>query len=151
MRFQTKSYSCGSAAIVNALRCFGRRIAERHVWPLADTTDDGTDEEGIVNALASLGYSTSLIQTSTKKEAVWELNQATSLFPVIISAERERHWVTIIGKVCDRYIVVDPARTLRSKRENGVFMMNKRELLKYWLNPNGNDKYYGVIVRGHTK
>jgi ABC-type bacteriocin/lantibiotic exporter with double-glycine peptidase domain len=151
MRFQTRSYSCGAAAVVNALRCFGKRIAERHIWPLADTTDDGTDEEGILKALSSLGYSTSEVKSVTKKEAVWELNQALALFPVILSVQQEKHWVTVIGMICDRYIIVDPARTERSKAENGVIMMSRRELLKYWIHPNGDVKYYGIVVRGHTK
>lgn len=152
MRFQTKSGTCGPASIVNALRCFGKRIAERRIWPLANTDEDGTDEEGMLNALTSLGYSTSEIKANTNKEAIWELNQALTLFPVILSVLQDKHWVTAIGKICDRYIIADPSRIEKSKQENGIYVMSRRELLKYWRHPNGEPaKFYGIVVRGHTK
>jgi len=149
MRYQAKSYSCGAASIVNTLRCFGKKIAEHHIWPLANTNEHGTDENGIIAALSYLGYSTSIIASNTRKEAIWELDQALALFPVILSVQQDRHWVTVISKTCGRYVVIDPANTDRSIRENGVYIMNKNELLKYWLHPYGEPaKYYGIIVRG---
>ena len=46
MRYQQRPYSCGAAAVVNALRCYGKRIPEKLVRSRAGTTKkDGTQEE----------------------------------------------------------------------------------------------------------
>lgn len=141
MRFQTKPYSCGAAAIVNALRCFGKRISERQIQILANTSKEyGTSEDGISNAIKSLGLIPTRFE-SNDKELAW--NKVIKNFPIILCVMNSNHWVTTIGTIDDRIIIVDPTNTLLNKSENGIHIVRKQELLKYWKNK--ENKYFGVI------
>lgn len=145
MKYQTKSYSCGAAAVVNALRCFGKKISEKRVMALAFTTPkDGTDEHGIISALRSLGFegeAFELAQTGIDinllADASWE--------PVIICIQNLQHWVTVIGNVDAGLIVIDPTRTINNKKEHGIHIVSWKDLKKMWLTRKG--LYVGITVK----
>lgn len=144
MKYQSKPYSCGAAAVVNALRCFGKKVPEKRVMALAFTTKDGTDEHGIISALRSLGFDGEAFEVdqigaarSDLADSQWE--------PIIICIQNLQHWVTVIGEHEYGFIIVDPARTIKNKKENGVHIVPWKELKNTWLARDG--KFYGITVK----
>ncbi len=142
MKYQKNTYSCGAACVVNALRCFGEKVSERKVRTFSGTTSEqGTNEYGIMAALTGLGHSGARYEVEDK-EAAW--NKVTKNFPFITCVMNSQHWVTVVGVVDDRVIVVDSTNTLLNKSENGVHIVAKREFLRSWRNKDG--MYFGIIV-----
>jgi ABC-type bacteriocin/lantibiotic exporter with double-glycine peptidase domain len=135
MNFQLRKGVCGPAAIVNSLRCFGVRVSQKRVIKLAGTDEDtGTDEYGILSALTALGFSGTPYAGKTKTDALTWLTHALGSGPVIICVNNWDHWVTVIAKSVDKYVVIDSSNTLHNKRENGVHVYSSRELVKKWFN-----------------
>lgn len=132
MKYQTRSYTCGPAAAVNALRLYGLQVPEAHVAKLAKTTSDGTDEKGLMRALRKLGAApTAVWLTSTVRRRV----QAG--IPVIIHLDEELHWVVVIGCLGDSLIAFDSQRTLSNQEQNGVRVIPPDEL---------GGKVFGICV-----
>jgi len=154
MRYQCDYYSCGAAAVVNALRCLGRRVSERSVRSWANTTEaDGTNEAGICAAIKGLGFEALVFDSDYREEAVEKLQAA--LFygnPVILCTQNSQHWVTVVATLDKerRYLVVDPARTIRNLSENGVTALSQRELVKTWQSRNNSAPgaaFFGIVVK----
>lgn len=123
MKYQTRSYTCGPAAAVNALRLYGLQVPEAHVAKLAKTTSDGTDEKGLMRALRKLGAApTAVWLTSTVRRRV----QAG--IPVIIHLDEELHWVVVIGCLGENLIAFDSQRSVSNQEENGVRVITPAEL-----------------------
>jgi len=146
MRYQKDSYSCGAAAVVNALRCFGKKISERNVRVFSRTTvEKGTDHHGIIAALRGLGFDGYEFETENKADAFASLKNCLKKGPVILCTMNFEHWVTVIGMVGDwenSYIIVDPTRTVKNKKENGTQILTKKQLLKTWQTREG--KLFGI-------
>lgn len=148
MRYQDLSYSCGPAALVNAIRCFGRRVAERRVRGLASCTEDsGTDEDGLIAAARELGY-TAASHWSADQTAAWSFVRANVLDgkPCLLCIDSWGHWVTVIGIVGDHVLVADPANTKRNGSENGVHSLSRRDLLARWRCPGEDEPFYAIAI-----
>mgnify|MGYP001558010016 CR=1 FL=1 len=147
MRYQKTSYSCGAAAIVNALRSLGARVAEKSAARAASTTlEIGTTESGIIDALREMGYIVTRLETAKSREAWGYLNDNLEIGrPVILCVMNWQHWVTAIGKLNDRIVLVDPTNTRVNKSENGVWVLSKREFMKKWRHSQ-KDLYSGISV-----
>lgn len=141
MRFQETTYSCGAAAVLNAARCFGKRIPERVARAVAGTTKEGTDEYDIDGALDALGFKGVLFQTDNFDRAVKWMAES---YPAIVCVDNDSHWVVVIGQVDQRFIVIDSIRTRENMRENGVRIMSARELKRVWKK---DERFFGVAVR----
>jgi ABC-type bacteriocin/lantibiotic exporter with double-glycine peptidase domain len=123
MKYQTRSYTCGPAAAVNALRLYGLQVPEAHVAKLAGTTPEGTDERQLMRALRKLGCSpTAVWRTSTVRKRV------LAGTPVIIHLDEELHWVAIIGCLGDSLIAFDSWKSKSNIEENGVRVITPEEL-----------------------
>lgn len=148
MRFQTRTYTCGPASIVNALRVFGVRVSEKKVAEHAGTTKkDGTGQFGLLQAIERLGYEFKEILSTNQEEAWVQLIEAISLGkPVILSAQGHKHWVVASGQIGKNVIVVDSERTISNKKENGTWILTQGQLFKKWWLKAG-DSYYGIIVQ----
>ena len=147
MKLQITPYSCGSAALVNALRCYGVKIAEMRVKKLAGTTkDDGTNEHGILDALKALKFKGEMIETHDEDDAWKEIVYGIEIgHPVILCVSNLQHWVTVVGKLGNKFLVIDPSNAMRNKAENGVAVLNKTELLKRWKSRSG--LYTGIVCK----
>lgn len=133
MRYQTKPFTCGPAAIVNALRVYGKKIPEARVAKFAGTTNNGTDDRGVVRALRKLGCNPSVVSlTLTVRKRV------AAGIPVIIHLDKELHWVVVIGCLGQSLIAFDSDLSKNNKKEHGVRIITPEELGK---------KVYGVCVR----
>lgn len=147
MRYQKTCYSCGAAAVVNALKCFGRNVAERIVRPLAGTTEeDGTGEDGIVEALGSLGYSSKIFSSDKKKESLSNLRKELDEGnPVIIVVDKDTHWVTVVGRIGKKFLIFDSTRTQVNIKENGIVILGEREIFNRWTQ--GEQGFFGIVVK----
>ena len=115
MKYQTRSYTCGPAAAVNALRLYGVAIPEAQVAKLAGTTSDGTDDRGLMKALRKLGCKPSAVKLTSKIA-----KRVMSGVPVILHLDNELHWVVIIGCLGRDFVVFDSVRNIKNQEENGV-------------------------------
>lgn len=141
MRYQTKAYSCGAAAVVNALRLFGKKVSEKRVLAHSFTTrENGTDEHGIVSALRNLGFNGDPFEEETEIEAKAVFRSSN---PVIICTQALQHWVTVISLEDGYYMIIDPARTKKNKKENGIHVVNWKELKRTWQTRDGS--FYGIL------
>ncbi len=142
MKFQTTPYSCGPAAVVNALRCLGIKVKEKEARRVAGTTKKhGTGSEGIVRAVNKwargdpfdvVGFDAALSQIGD----MW--------LPAIICVNGWDHWVTVIGTtVKGSYIIADPSTGRRNRSENGIKILTERSLKKMWAH---GRTYSGVTV-----
>lgn len=132
MRYQTRSYTCGPAAVVNALRLYGLHVPELQVARLAGTTSEGTDDRQLISALRQLGCRPSAVGlTSTVRKKVM------SGTAVIIHLDQELHWVVIIGCLGDSLIAFDSWKSKDNLEENGVRVLRPEEL---------GSKVFGICV-----
>lgn len=151
MRFQRKPYSCGAAAVVNAVRCFGQRVAEHRVRALSSTTEkQGCDEHGIVAALRALGFDGETAQWGKLDDAFASLVLSVMEgHPVIICTRELEHWVTVVGHLHTdprRVVVIDPDDAKKNREENGVYLVSKRDLGKIWRSKEAG--YFGIVCKG---
>ncbi len=136
MRYQTRSYTCGPASIVNALMLFGRVVPEAVVASLAGTTNAGTSEHGLIKALRKLEYNPAVI-----KSVRGVRNRVLDGTPVIVHLDEELHWVVIIGCLGKNFIAFDSDPSIYNKQENGVRVIYPSEL---------GTKVFGVSVNRLT-
>ena len=142
MKYQELPYSCGAAALVNSLRTLGIKITEKRARKLAGTTTEGTDEEGICNALKALKVLYSLGSFSDRVDALGMLRSEVACgSPAIVCVQRGGHWVVVAGVMGRKFIVVDSAKTLSNKAENGVTVMEEKELLRTWKSRKSKYEY----------
>jgi ABC-type bacteriocin/lantibiotic exporter with double-glycine peptidase domain len=148
MRYQTRTYTCGPATIVNALRVFGVRVSEKKVAEHAGTTKkDGTGQFGMLQAVERLGYEFKEILSTNQEEAWVQLNEALGLGnPVILSANGHEHWIVAIALIGTKVVIIDSERTANNKKENGTWILTKGQLFKkMWLK--AGDSYYGIVIQ----
>ena len=146
MKFQQSTYTCGPASIRNALRALGKKVSELKVRQYSSTTkEDGTNPECMCNAIAGLGYVARDFSTYNSAEAInWLTGALANSQPIILSVDDEEHWIVSIGRIGDRFILIDSTRTKANKAENGVHVVSKRQLLKRWKSK--AKEFYGIAV-----
>lgn len=137
MKFQQLPYSCGPASIINALRCFGIRKAEKTIRKTSNTnTKNGTSEEDMIRVLTDLGFHVKKHEQGRYPKAwKWLYNRLKDGSPVIISVRNWSHYATAIGVIGDKIIIADPDGG-SAKSENGILVLNKRRLKKFWYHIN---------------
>lgn len=136
---------------MNAARCYGRRIPEPIVRKVAETTpEQGTDEAGIINALAVFNLVGTPFEEGDIDAALARLQaQIYNREPAIICTQQLQHWVLVIGSVADRFVIIDSSRTKFNLRENGVRLLTVKELRKTWRAK--GDRYFGILIRPKWK
>lgn len=146
MRFQERKWSCGSSAVVNCLRCYGIKVPERRVRSYSGTTEEhGADEFGIKDALNSLGFVAHEYTSPKRIEAVtWLTGALVMSQPCILCVDSWSHWVTVVGKIGDRFIIIDPANTKTNKSENGIHIVSKKQLTRRWASK--DNMFYAIAV-----
>jgi ABC-type bacteriocin/lantibiotic exporter with double-glycine peptidase domain len=147
VRYQQRAWSCGPAALVNAARAIGVRIAEGRVRALAGTTEDGTDEDELIAATRGIGLKATP-HHSADQNAAWAFVRANVLDgrPCVLCIDQWRHWVTVIGIVGDRVLLCDPNDTKKNHGENGLYSMSRNDLFRRWRCPNEEEPFYAIAV-----
>lgn len=143
MRFQADNHTCGPVSVANAMKCFGKRISIKKITNLCGTTQkQGTNEFGIQSALSQLGFEFDVVNCHTLEEAFAEIDAGV---PIIASVVNSTHWCVFLGKIGKRTILFDPSNSDKNKKENGIHLMAKYELSKYWRGK--DNKFYGIRIR----
>lgn len=143
-----RTWSCGPAAVVNAVQALGKRVTEGRVRSLAGTTEEtGTDEDGLIVAVRGLGLTATAHHSSHSADA-WSFIRANAMDgrPCLICVDSWGHWVTVIGTVGDRIVVFDPANTKKNAKENGISVLSRTQLLRRWRCPNEQEPLYAIAV-----
>lgn len=142
MRHQSRVWTCGIAAIVNALECVGiTKYSQGAIRRLCHSSpEDGTDEVEIQRALLACGASVDEFSTTNRVEALrWLLDTLVLRGPVVACVDNESHWITVVGYVGGSYVVFDPALG------EGVKVYTSKGLLTRWR-ASTKPHYYGVGV-----
>lgn len=148
MRFQQLSWSCGPAAVVNAARAVGKRIAESRVRKLSGTTKrDGTDEHGLITGIRGAGL-TATPHWSTIDTTAWAFVRSNVLDgrPCLLCIDNWGHWVTAIGLVGDHVLIADPTSATINQNENGIHSFARRQLIKRWKHRLEEEPFYAIAV-----
>lgn len=145
MKFQRDTHSCGVFAIINAAKAIGVRLSEREIRKHSGTTNDGTTQHGILNALERLGLKGTEIKLSDKDEAHTAVIDAVDEGKaVILAVEEDQHWVAGIGSCGQRLVTFDSWNSKDNVAEAGVQVYDARQLRKWWTKVDG--QFYGIIV-----
>ena len=143
MQLQTTPYTCGPAALVNALGCIGQRLTEQAAAKLARTNVAGTDDNDMLHALRALEYETHVINTKDE-DAAWHLLHSQLVLgrPVLLAVEKDTHWAAAVGLLGERVLVADSADG------DVIKSWEPDELLKWWRGKGRKPTYYGIAVVG---
>lgn len=135
MKFQENSWSCGAAAVVNALRVLGVKLSEKRVRAAAGTDEEGTDEIGVKESIKTFGFRPTEYYSNSSTEAfAWLNGMLLTGSVVILCINHWSHWVTAVGIIGQKVIIIDPANTKANVSENGVFIWSRRTLMEKWKN-----------------
>lgn len=147
MRYQELSWSCGAAALRSAALVLGKKFSERTVRARAGTDEEGTDEKELIQAARDLGL-TATPHHSADKSAAWAFVRANVLDgrPCVLCIDKWTHWVTVVGIVGDKVILVDPANTLKNMSENGVHVLSRPQLSRRWKCPRAQEPFYAIAL-----
>lgn len=147
MRYQMRAWSCGPASLVNACRALGFRVAEGRIRALAGTTEDGTEEDGLISAARELRL-TATPHHGADQAAAWAFVRSNVMDgrPCLICIDQWNHWVTVIGIVGDRVLVFDPAETKKNQSESGVHALSRTDLLKRWRHKSEDEPFYAIAI-----
>ncbi len=112
---------------------------------LADTTPEGTGEQGVKQALRHYGLSVS--EAGFDKASLgWEWLHGSLMHGrcVILCLDNWGHWSVALATLGDRVVVIDPIRTKSNLSENGVHVLSHQRLMRRWRGP--NKSLYGISV-----
>lgn len=144
MRYQLRSYSCGPASVVNALLAVGKRAGERSARAASGCDESGTDHNGVIAALRQFGLTVHEFNDNSRSRAwTWLHGSLSQGRPVILATDKWQHWVTAVGTLGDRVVIVDATNSVWNVRENGTHLMPRLSLLKRWRGA-GEGSYYGI-------
>ena len=152
MKLQTKPWRCGPAAVRNVLRTFGVKKSEKAISSACGTTEEGTDEHGIMSGLRTYNFSVSEFCSNNRQNA-WHFlhGSLTHGYAVILCVQAWEHWVVCVGSLGDRVVVVDSSNFNYNQAENGVHVWSKKYLMYQWWNGRksveGQDRLYAIATR----
>lgn len=142
MKHQSKVYSCGTAAICNALECVGiTKYTQGAIRNLCYTSpSDGTSEVEVIRALLAVGVDVDEFQVDDRDSAImWLIETLTFRGPAILCVDNESHWVTVIGRVGPNFAVYDPSLGA------GVHVYTPKGLATRWR-ASTKPHYYGIGI-----
>jgi ABC-type bacteriocin/lantibiotic exporter with double-glycine peptidase domain len=142
MIFQSNGWSCGAAALANALTYFGKSISEKTAIRICKSNINGTDADFIIEAAKGLGYkSESFLEVDSKTAWSKLYEQIHTGTMLILCIDSWGHYVTLVGYLGSKVLIVDSSRD--TKKLNGVMYLSKRQLLKRWRHENG---FYAIKI-----
>lgn len=134
LRPQINRYTCGPAALRNAMLVYGVRADIRRLARIAGTTEQwGTDYHQLARAAERLGCTLALERRRTPALAREALRSLTAIeTPVLAAIDREvtpgAHWVTIVHTTSRVVTFCDSARNWRQVEQRATW----REFMARW-------------------
>jgi len=156
MKPQSKPWTCGAATVRNTLRCFGKKVSEESLRGLCGTTEEGTDEVGIIRALKYYGYQVNEFHSDSRPNAwAWLHGCLSNGSFVILCLSNWEHWCVCTGRCGNRVTIVDPSNFKYNRAENLTHVWDKKYLMKHWWNTRksveGEDRIYAISVNKRGK
>ena len=153
MKPQEKTWSCGAAALRNALRArWGHKVREGQIRALAGTSpEQGTSEDGLIAAARALGYSIVVHSSNSTTEAWdWLRGCLISGRPVILCLDAWEHWAVCFGLLGERVNVFDSSNFKNNRKEGGIHTLDRSHLMRRWRNGRksvaGQRRLYALAV-----
>jgi hypothetical protein len=135
MRYQARKFTCGPAAICNAMTAYGVVITEEEA---CETTPFGTNERKMVAGIRKHGKAAEVFRTRDSLAAMEWLDTSIMLgTPAILCVDDWSHWVTLIGKLGANYWVADSAHA------ELLVLYSIHDLMARWAY---DKRYYGIGV-----
>ena len=106
MKFQSRKFTCGPAAICNALEVYGEYLSEDTVAKSCKTTVDGTTSRGLVAGVRALGYD---VEPLKFRDSLAALKNLQAGYPSIICVDSWGHWIAVVGECGNRAVICDSA------------------------------------------
>lgn len=106
MKFQSRKFTCGPAAICNALEVYGEYLNESDVAVRCKTTVDGTTSRGLVAGIRSYGYDVIPLKFRDSLEALRSIQDE---YPSILCVDSWSHWISVVGRCGSRAVISDSA------------------------------------------
>lgn len=143
MQTQVDPNGCGPAALVNALHAVGlHQATQEAVAGLAGQHGGGAGARGLLRAARALGARTASLSRITPTGAFLELQGWLGYgWAGVLSFDRDDHWVTAVGSLGPRVVVVDCAAVIRPM----VSTMTRDELIATWRAKHRNS-WYAILV-----
>ena len=141
--YQNYKYTCGAAAIINAIKWFSKKnLTEKRVARIALTdTKEGTNNGYLEEAIVKLRYEPLLYCPANFKV----LDKFTSRgFPVIVEYQGERggHYAVVVSVTKKYIILVDSA----VGKSNQFKVYEKHEFYKRWHNWKKTRYRWAIVV-----
>jgi ABC-type bacteriocin/lantibiotic exporter with double-glycine peptidase domain len=139
MKYQSRKSSCGPASLANALEAIGIERTEDELGTLAKQDATGTSSINLRKAAEAVGVDTRVVAEQRWESAYWALNSFIGNGnPGLLIVDNDEHWVSVVGKLGDTFIVTDPA-------DNDLLLFySGTKLLERWKNE--SDKYCGFFI-----
>lgn len=137
MRLQDAPNTCGPTALSNALACHGLDIRPDAVGVLAKTDATGTEESGLATAMKTLGFEPIQVDEPAALYGFLAMGH-----PVVMCVDNAEHWVTAVGVLGGKVLVVDPAAD--GVRTHMVQAVVLKDFIKRAVDEDG--VFYGIAV-----
>lgn len=103
------------------------------------TKENGTDEFGIISGIKGIGFKCIEYTTKSKKEAInWLTGAVMNTQPTILCVDSWSHWVVVVGKIGDRFVLIDSTKTISNVKENGIHVLSPKQLMRRWVSKEKN-------------
>lgn len=151
MELQQRKFSCGPSSVRAALYVLGHTVTEAALRRWAGTTAEGTDERGMLRAIAHYGHRGKEYQAESGKRS-WDWLRASlgRGRPALLCVDQWNHWVTVVGRLGAELLVFDPdSSDGRRKKYSGLMVYSKQDLLTRWIytdEETNKQTYYGISV-----
>lgn len=151
MERQQRGFSCGPAAARAALYVLGHTVTEAALRRWAKTTTYGTDESGMLRAIAHYGHKGREYQADSSKRSWGWLKQTLGRGrPVLLCVDQWDHWVTAVGRLGHQVLIFDPLPSEgRRKKYSGLEVYSEQEFISRWAyedEESGKRTFYGISV-----
>lgn len=152
MERQERRFSCGPSALRAALYVLGHTVTEAALRRRAGTTKEGTDERGMMRAIAHYDHRGREYQVESGRKA-WNWLRSTlgRGRPAILCTDNWDHWMAVVGRLGGRLLVFDPEKpnngSTRRRQYSGLEIYTEIDLLARWayVDEDTNKKYYYAI------
>lgn len=130
--YQTGPELCSAAALQCALHCLGIRVGQQKLANLIGATDDGADEQDLMQAIVKLGLRPVPFESNSRTEARRWLLERAAFHPSILCVDDWNHWVAVAGQCGDRLFLFDSAREVWNTKSRGSWPLKDTTILRRW-------------------
>lgn len=134
---QPNNYQCGPFALKYALAVLGIFKNEDQIGISAESTWwAGTDEIGLTQAARKFNCELKYFYSDLASLAIKMLNkQLKNRYPCILSVNNWEHWIVVINRTKDKYVIVDSGKT------KVISSISQKKMVKMWRYHDREENY----------